>query len=114
LTNSGSSFTVLGGRLKEERPVPIYEYECESCHHRVELIQRFSDKPLKKCAKCGGPLHKVLSPPALVFKGTGWYVTDYARAGQNGGNGKAESRKSDAATDTGGKSDAAKSDAKKD
>jgi putative FmdB family regulatory protein len=58
--------------------VPIYEYECESCQERFELMQKFSDKALKKCAKCGGPVHKVLSAPALLFKGTGWYVTDYA------------------------------------
>jgi putative FmdB family regulatory protein len=60
--------------------VPIYEYECETCHERFELIQKFSDKPVKRCHKCGGPVQKVLSPPALVFKGTGWYVTDYANA----------------------------------
>jgi putative FmdB family regulatory protein len=59
--------------------VPIYEYECETCHHRFELMQKFSDKPIKKCTQCGSPVHKVLSPPALIFKGTGWYVTDYAR-----------------------------------
>ncbi len=60
--------------------MPIYEYECDSCHERFELMQKFSDKPVKRCHKCGGPVHKVLSPPALVFKGTGWYVTDYANA----------------------------------
>ncbi len=58
--------------------MPIYEYECESCQERFELMQKFSDKPLKKCIKCGGSVHKVLSPPALLFKGSGWYVTDYA------------------------------------
>jgi len=58
--------------------VPIYEYECASCHERFELIQKFSDKPIKKCPQCGGTVHKVLSAPALLFKGTGWYVTDYA------------------------------------
>jgi putative FmdB family regulatory protein len=60
--------------------VPIYEYECESCDERFELMQKFSDKPVKKCPKCGGAVHKVLSAPALVFKGSGWYVTDYASA----------------------------------
>ena len=60
--------------------MPIYEYECESCDVRFELMQKFSDKPVKKCPKCGGTVHKVLSAPALVFKGTGWYVTDYASA----------------------------------
>jgi putative FmdB family regulatory protein len=58
--------------------VPIYEYECESCDERFELMQKFSDKPVKKCPKCGGAVHKVLSAPALLFKGSGWYVTDYA------------------------------------
>ena len=58
--------------------MPIYEYECDACHNRFELMQKFSDKPVKRCPKCGEPVHKVLSPPALVFKGTGWYVTDYA------------------------------------
>ena len=58
--------------------MPIYEYECESCDERFELMQKFSDKPVKKCPKCGGAVHKLLSPPALHFKGTGWYVTDYA------------------------------------
>ncbi len=58
--------------------VPIYEYECERCQHRFEIMQRFSDRALKKCEKCGGPVHKLLSAPGLVFKGSGWYVTDYA------------------------------------
>jgi putative FmdB family regulatory protein len=77
--------------------VPIYEYECESCDKRFELIQKFSDKPVKKCPKCGGAVHKILSAPALVFKGSGWYVTDYASPerkkaqkadGDGNGNGK--------------------------
>ena len=74
--------------------MPIYEYECDKCHYRFELLQRFNERPVKQCAKCGGPVHKVLSPPALVFKGTGWYVTDYARADRK----KAEK----ADTDSGG------------
>jgi len=60
--------------------VPIYEYECESCEHRFEVMQKFSAKPIKNCPRCGAPVHKVLSAPALLFKGTGWYVTDYANA----------------------------------
>lgn len=60
--------------------VPIYEYECDHCQHRFEVMQKFSDRPLKKCDKCGGPVHKLLSAPGLVFKGTGWYVTDYANS----------------------------------
>jgi putative FmdB family regulatory protein len=60
--------------------VPIYEYECRKCHHRFERIQKFSDPLVKKCPSCrGGRVDKLLSPPAVHFKGTGWYVTDYAR-----------------------------------
>jgi putative FmdB family regulatory protein len=59
--------------------MPLYEYECESCGARVERIQKFSDPPLSTCEQCGGPLRKLLSSPAIQFKGSGWYITDYAR-----------------------------------
>ncbi len=59
--------------------MPIYEYKCLKCGAVLEALQKISDKPLKKCPKCKGPLKKVISPPALQFKGTGWYVTDYAQ-----------------------------------
>ncbi len=60
--------------------MPLYEYECDACGHRFEVIhQRFSDPPVEKCPKCGGPVHKLISSPAFQFKGTGWYVTDYAK-----------------------------------
>jgi putative FmdB family regulatory protein len=65
--------------------MPLYEYECESCGHRFELIQRFADPPAERCAACGkGPIHKLLSAPAIHFKGTGWYVTDYANKKSDG------------------------------
>lgn len=80
LTNPGFFHIVNRQFVRQRRAmsVPIYEYECESCAERFELMQKFSDKPVKKCPKCGGSVHKVLSAPALLFKGTGWYVTDYA------------------------------------
>jgi putative FmdB family regulatory protein len=59
--------------------MPLYEYECETCGHRFEVIQKFSDPPLEACGACGGPLKKLLSSPAIQFKGSGWYITDYAR-----------------------------------
>jgi putative FmdB family regulatory protein len=59
--------------------MPIYEYECTKCGCRTEAVQKIGDPPLKKCKSCGGPLKKVLSSPAIHFKGSGWYVTDYAR-----------------------------------
>ena len=59
--------------------MPLYEYECEACGHRFERIQKFSDPPLEHCPKCGGAVHKLQSAPAIQFKGSGWYITDYAR-----------------------------------
>ena len=58
--------------------MPLYEYECTVCGHRTELIQRLSDPPLSACPKCGQPVRKLLSAPSFQFKGSGWYVTDYA------------------------------------
>lgn len=62
--------------------MPIYEYECQKCHHRVELIQKLSDAPLAECPKCKGAVKKVIAPPALQFKGSGWYITDYSAKGK--------------------------------
>jgi putative FmdB family regulatory protein len=59
--------------------MPLYEYQCKKCHHRFEKIQKFSDKPMKKCPDCGGPVEQMISAPAVQFKGSGWYVTDYAK-----------------------------------
>ena len=58
--------------------MPIYEYRCTACQHTFEVMQRFSDPPVKKCPKCKGKVEKLLSAPGLLFKGTGWYVTDYS------------------------------------
>ena len=58
--------------------MPIYEYECRKCKAHTEAFQKVSDKPLTKCPKCGGRLDKRISAPAIQFKGSGWYVTDYA------------------------------------
>jgi putative FmdB family regulatory protein len=59
--------------------MPLYEYECPSCGTRFERIQKFSDPPEASCPKCHAPAQRQLSPPAIQFKGSGWYVTDYAR-----------------------------------
>ena len=59
--------------------MPLYEYECKKCHHRFEKIQKFSDRMVKKCPDCGGPVEQMISAPAVQFKGSGWYVTDYAK-----------------------------------
>ena len=61
--------------------MPLYEYECDANGHRFEQIQKFSDPPVSKCPICGSTVHKLLSSPAIQFKGTGWYVTDYSKKG---------------------------------
>jgi len=58
--------------------MPLYEYQCKKCRHKFEKIQKFSDPPVRKCPECGGPVEKLLHAPAVQFKGSGWYVTDYA------------------------------------
>lgn len=76
--------------------MPLYEYECQSCGRRTELLQRFGDEPLTTCPECGGKVRKLFSAPAVQFKGTGWYVTDYGR-GNGNGNGLHSESKSEAA-----------------
>ena len=89
--------------------MPLYEYRCESCQHQFEVIRKFSDAPLAVCPSCGaGPVVKLLSSPAFQFKGSGWYITDYARKDSA----KAEAEKSESAK-TDAKSDSAKSETSK-
>lgn len=64
--------------------MPLYEYECAACAQRFEIIQKFSDPAPDTCAKCGkGPVTRLLSSPAIQFKGSGWYITDYAQKGKS-------------------------------
>jgi putative FmdB family regulatory protein len=63
--------------------MPLYEYQCER-GHRFERIVKFSDPPIDVCPECGAAAHKLMSSPAIQFKGSGWYITDYARAGKDG------------------------------
>jgi putative FmdB family regulatory protein len=65
--------------------MPLYEYECKKCGHRFEKIQKFSDKMVKKCPECGGQVEQMISAPAVQFKGSGWYVTDYAKKSSSQG-----------------------------
>ncbi|MYD71194.1 MAG: zinc ribbon domain-containing protein [Acidobacteria bacterium] len=94
--------------------MPLYEYECEHCAHRFERIQKFSDPPLENCPKCDGPVRKLLSSPAIQFKGSGWYITDYAR--KPSGDQAAETKKEEAAStaerSADGSSDSKASDSK--
>ena len=59
--------------------MPLYEYECESCGDRIEVLQRVGAPPIGACDACGGKMRRLLSAPAFQFKGSGWYVTDYAK-----------------------------------
>ncbi len=94
--------------------MPLYEFQCPKCGHRFERIQKYSDPDPKKCPECGaGKIERLLHAPAVQFKGSGWYVTDYARRGSAGhAEGKGES-KSDEKTETKPKSEA-KTEPKKD
>ena len=86
--------------------MPMYEYQCEKCDRRTEKIEKVDGPHLKKCPHCGGKVEQLMSAPAIQFKGSGWYVTDYA-----GKKGVSSERSSD--KDSGSeKSDAKNSDSK--
>ena len=74
--------------------MPIYEYQCQKCNAHTEAFQKVSDKPLSKCPKCRGKLEKLISAPAIQFKGSGWYVTDYAGKATKGEKSESESNTS--------------------
>ena len=101
--------------------MPLYEYECVSCKQRLEVLQGFNDAPLDECPECNGEVRRLLSAPAFQFKGSGWYVTDYARggngeSGKNGKNGKeaSSSQATDSKDGSGDKPAAASADQTKD
>jgi putative FmdB family regulatory protein len=72
--------------------MPLYEYKCDRCGDVFEVIQKFSDAPLERHQGCGGAVERLISAAALQFKGSGWYVTDYARSGKSNSEGKSESK----------------------
>jgi putative FmdB family regulatory protein len=87
--------------------MPLYEYQCEACEQRFERIQKFSDPPVETCPACSGRVRKLLSSPAIQFKGSGWYITDYAKKGGGGDKGAGagsdgDTSKSDGARKTDG------------
>jgi putative FmdB family regulatory protein len=103
--------------------VPIYEYQCDECGASYEVMQKISDDPLTVCDKCGGPLHKVLHPVAIHFKGSGFYTTDYGKgsgrrpAGRDTGSadsaaGSGEGTSGDGSPDSAGKPSAGEGTAK--
>lgn len=88
--------------------MPLYDYHCDKCNETFEVLQKFSDEPLKVHEGCGGKVERLLSPPALQFKGSGWYITDYAKGGKppstsstNGNSeSKSESKKSESKSES--------------
>jgi putative FmdB family regulatory protein len=80
--------------------MPLYEYECDACGHRFEAIQKFSDPPIEQCPKCGGHVHKLIAAPAFQFKGSGWYITDYAKKDSSPASKPAESTKKEESKDS--------------
>jgi putative FmdB family regulatory protein len=83
--------------------MPLYEYECDACGQRFELIRKFSESEIDACTLCGkGPVRRLMSSPAIQFKGTGWYITDYSSKGKSGSDAstasKNEPKKADGAS----------------
>ncbi len=85
--------------------MPLYEYECETCHHQFEVQQKFSDPLIDKCIRCGNGVRKLISAPGIMFKGSGWYVTDYSNKLKDPG--QAKPTESQAKDGTGGESEKA-------
>jgi putative FmdB family regulatory protein len=90
--------------------MPLYEYQCESCDERFERIQKFSDPPVEVCPSCGGTVKKLLSSPAIQFKGSGWYITDYAKKSST--DSKPSSSKEGASADSSSSASTTKSESK--
>ena len=79
--------------------MPLYEYQCDACGREFELIRKFSDPPLEKCPHCGGTVRKLFSSPAIQFKGSGFYITDYAKKDQSPASQSGEAKSETAAKD---------------
>jgi putative FmdB family regulatory protein len=101
--------------------MPLYEYECKKCGHRFEKIQKFSDKMVKKCPECGGQVEQMISAPAVQFKGSGWYVTDYAKKssapgapGSSGDSSSKDKKDDKPKSDSGSKDSSSKDSSSKD
>ena len=80
--------------------MPLYEYQCQQCAERVEILQKISDPPYSHCPKCGGEMKKLLSSPAIQFKGSGFYKTDYASGGKSGSSGGSSESKGESKPET--------------
>ena len=89
--------------------MPLYEYECDVCAHRFEVIQKFSDPHVEVCPKCGGHVQKLLSSPAIQFKGSGFYLTDYGRSGSKSDSANVKAGKNESGSSSSGDSKSSES-----
>lgn len=95
--------------------MPLYEYQCEACQRRFEVIRKFSDPELQECTLCGkGPVQRQISSPAIQFKGSGWYITDYPKQGKSGSESSTSSPTSDSKSSSDSKSGSSDTTAKSD
>jgi len=91
--------------------MPLYEYECEACGKRFEAIRKFSESDLDVCSLCGkGPVRRLMSSPAIQFKGSGWYITDYSSKGKAGPESSSSSKGDRKKSDSGSSETSPKSD----
>jgi len=81
--------------------MPTYEYRCRNCGHTFDIVQKMSDDPLTHCPECGGELRKVFAPPAISFKGSGFYATDHGKKSKPADGSKKDSEKETSSTDAG-------------
>ena len=92
--------------------MPTYTYQCDSCGHGLEAVQRFADDPLSECPQCGASIRRVIQPVGVVFKGSGWYITDSRpKSSGEGGDGASASKSKDKADAPAKAEKAEKSDA---
>ena len=93
--------------------MPTYEYQCKTCGHHFERVQRFSDAPITECPECGEAVRRVIHPAGVIFKGSGWYITDSRKSGgESASTSAANGAKTEGSTEAKGDGDAAKSESK--
>ena len=93
--------------------MPTYEYQCKTCGHHFERVQRFSDAPITECPECGEAVRRVIHPAGVIFKGSGWYITDSRKSGgESASTGATNGAKTEGSAEAKGDGDAAKSESK--
>ena len=103
-----ASITVVRSFGRSHGAMPTYTYQCDSCGHGFEAVQRFADDPLTECPQCGSSIRRVIQPVGVVFKGSGWYITDSRpKSSSEGGDGTSTAAKAADKADTPAKAEKA-------